>query len=92
MDKNFQIANVHERNPEHENRIVEQYKTTLLENLAKEYRIKLDDPEGKEKYYEPENLKKNKPTVALDTSIQRSDAFLMFFKRKHYLNDLLKKE
>ncbi|MCX6823960.1 MAG: hypothetical protein NT085_02440 [candidate division SR1 bacterium] len=67
-------------------------KKLLLENLAKEYRIKLDDPEGKEKKYDYNDIKTNNKVVTLDESIGRVEAFFMFFKRKRYLKNLLKTE
>ncbi len=39
------------------------YKDMLLEDLAKEYRIQLDDPQGGEKYYDYLDTKINTKTV-----------------------------
>jgi len=63
-----------------------------LETLAKDYIIKLDDPEGKEKKYDYDDIKTNNKIVTLDESISKVEAFFMFFKRKKYLKNLLKTE
>ncbi len=64
----------------------------LLKSLAKDYRIKLDDPEGDEKYYNYLDRETNPSVVELDKSINRAQALIMFFKRKNYLNNLLKEK
>lgn len=67
-------------------------RNVLLENLAKDYRIKLDDPEGKEKDYNYLDSETNPKVVELDKSISRVEALAMFFKRKSYLKNLLKEK
>lgn len=77
----------------HEDEVLKQkYKNILLENLAKDYKIKLDDPEGKEKNYDYLNREINPKVVELDKSIGRAEALVMFFKRKSYLKNLLKEK
>ncbi len=84
---------IEESKTEHEEEMLKKkYKNILLTNLAQEYRIKLDDPDGKEKKYNYDDIQTNNKVVTFDESIGKVEAFVMFFKRKKYLKNLLKTE
>jgi len=68
------------------------YNNELLKELAKDYKIKLDDPNGDEKYYNYFDRETNPNVVEIDKSIGRIEALYMFMKRRKYLKDLLRNE
>ena len=68
------------------------YKKDILFDLARLYKVQLDDPEGKEKNYNEDGIVDNKKVVELDKSISRPNAVINFIKRKNQINKMFKEQ
>lgn len=75
-----------------QNILGEKYKKDLLLNLAKSYKVQLDDPEGKAKHYNEESTINTKKVVELDKSMSKITAIKMFIKRKNEINKIFKQQ
>lgn len=68
------------------------YKNELLLNLAKSYKVQLDDPEGNARHYRDNDIVQTQKNVELDKSMSKITAIKMFIKRKNEINKILKEQ